>query len=130
VKVARFLATAVVIALVLLTSCQGKPGPAPAQPQAAADPEEVIRNALAKLGPEDRLLAEQQKFCPVMPEIRLGEMGVPYRTVVNGTPMIVCCKNCVEQAKEDPENVLAKLKYLKVSQRHDTNNQVHPPATK
>ena len=41
------------------------------------DPDAAVRAELAKLSPEDRALAEAQKWCAINSEDRLGEMGPP-----------------------------------------------------
>ena len=90
----------------LLAGCKGKP--AAKAPDAAGE----LKATLAQLGPEDARLAERQGFCPLMPEVRLGEMGPPHKVVLRGRPVIVCCRNCVRRAQEDPDKTLAALKEL------------------
>ena len=68
---------------------------------------EVIA-ALSKLSPEDRVLAEQQGFCPVA-DLQLGSMGTPKKVDVNGTPVFICCNGCRESLLEEPRKYLAKL---------------------
>src|SRR5438105_2651151 len=46
-----------------------------ARPSRTRDEEDKVKGALAKLGPEDRRLAEAQRFCPETGE-PLGSMGV------------------------------------------------------
>ncbi len=87
-----------------------------------ADAEAKIRAALEKLPPEDRPLAEAQKFCAVEGENRLGSMGTPVKVVVKDQPVFLCCKGCKEKALQDPEKTLARIKELK------ENNT--PPSTK
>jgi hypothetical protein len=60
---------------------------------------EVV-DALAKLSPEDRALAEAQKTCPVTGEL-LGSMGVPIKVTVQGRDAFVCCEGCVDELKND-----------------------------
>jgi hypothetical protein len=72
-----------------------------------------IQAALAKLGPEDRKLAEEQKFCAVENDNRLGEMGTPVKVMVRDQPVFLCCKSCKEEALADPDKTLAKVKELK-----------------
>ena len=64
---------------------------------------------LAKLSPEDRVLAEKQKFCPVSGE-RLGAMDKPVKVIVKGKTVFLCCAGCEEAIKKDPDKYLAKLK--------------------
>jgi hypothetical protein len=82
----------------------------------AADKDQAeaeIRENLAKLPPEDRKLAEEQKYCVIEDDNRLGEMGVPIKLMVKGQPVFICCKGCRKAAEGDPDKTLAKVKELK-----------------
>lgn len=71
-----------------------------------------IEEHLAHLSAEDRQLAEAQKYCPVMPEVLLGEMGAPMKVDLDGHAVMVCCKGCVKEATADPAatlNALSKI---------------------
>jgi hypothetical protein len=59
-----------------------------------------ITQALAKLSPEDRALAEKQKICPVTEE-PLGSMGAPIKVAVEGREVFVCCEGCVDELKNN-----------------------------
>jgi uncharacterized protein (TIGR03000 family) len=74
--------------------------------------EEALAN-LAKLSPEDRKLAEAQKFCVVENKTLLGAMGVPVKVMVKNQPVFLCCKACEHEAKADPDKTLAKVTELK-----------------
>lgn len=65
-------------------------------------------DALAKLSPADRALAEKQKTCPVSGE-PLGSMGTPYNVTVQGRDVLLCCSGCEAEIKKNPEKYLAKL---------------------
>jgi uncharacterized protein (TIGR03000 family) len=78
-----------------------------------ADKAKTIAANLAKLSPEDRKLAEAQKYCPIHPDDRLGVMGVPVKIMLKDQPVFLCCKDCVDRAKADPDKTLAKIKELK-----------------
>ena len=67
---------------------------------------------LAKLGPEDRRLAERQGRCPVSDE-PLGSMGVPVKLKVQDEPVFLCCASCREKAQADPNKTLARVRELK-----------------
>jgi hypothetical protein len=82
------------------------------QVPAQADDSKIHDN-LAKLSPDDRKLAEAQKFCAVEEENRLGAMGKPVKVMLKGETVFLCCKGCVKQAKADPDKILAKAKELK-----------------
>jgi membrane fusion protein, copper/silver efflux system len=67
---------------------------APAKHDDAGRAEAEIRAYLAKLSPEDRRLAEQQRFCAVQKEnSRLGSMGVPVKLLLKGRPVFLCCES-------------------------------------
>ena len=68
---------------------------------------------LAKLSPEDRRLAEAQRFCPGPADNRLGQMGVPVKVEIKGQPVFLCCKGCKDEALENPDQTLAKVEKLK-----------------
>jgi hypothetical protein len=97
--------------LLVLTvgGCQNKPSPGPTTP---ADEEEEIRVNLARLGPEDQQLAVQQKYCPMMKGVRLGEMGPPCKVTVKGVAVFVCCENCARAALDDPEAASTRIQEL------------------
>jgi hypothetical protein len=81
---------------------------------AAADEEAEIKANLAKLSPEDRALAEKQKFCVEQPDERLGgSMGVPIKLMIKGEPVFICCGGCKKNALKDPDKTLAKAKELR-----------------
>src|SRR5438094_10105269 len=90
--------------------------PQPSKPVSEANEEAEIAAALAQLSPEDRKLAEAQRFCPVS-EDRLGipSMGVPVKIMVKGEPVFICCKGCSKDAQKEPEKTLAKVKELKAT---------------
>lgn len=71
--------------------------------------------AFKKLTPADRTLAEQQKFCPILENSRLGSMGVPVKVTVDGKPVFVCCPACEKPARDKPEETLKKLEQMKSS---------------
>jgi Cu(I)/Ag(I) efflux system membrane fusion protein len=64
--------------------------------------------ALSTLSAEDRLLAEQQRICPVT-EMPLGSMGAPPKIELNGRSIFLCCAGCEAMLRADPEKYLANL---------------------
>jgi multidrug efflux pump subunit AcrA (membrane-fusion protein) len=80
----------------------GGNGVSPVRPSTPEDTDAKVTAALGKLSPDDRVLAASQKFCPVLPENRLGSMGVPIKLILDGEPVFVCCPGCVDEAKSDP----------------------------
>lgn len=73
----------------------------------------AIAAALAKLPEEERKAAEQQRFCAVQPETPLGAMGAPPKVTIKGQRVFLCCEDCAEKARKDPDKTLATLKELK-----------------
>ena len=78
----------------------------------AAMAEKKITETLAKLTPEDRKAAEAQRFCPIMEYGRLGAMGAPIKVMVEGKPVLVCCKGCTEDAVAGGKKTLEKVAEL------------------
>jgi uncharacterized protein (TIGR03000 family) len=76
-------------------------------------PKEIIAASLAKLTPEDRKLAESQKFCAVQNGVALGAMGAPTKIDINGQPVFVCCPACTERARSNPAKTLAAAAQLR-----------------
>ena len=74
--------------------------------------EKNISDRMAKLTPEDRKLAEAQRFCPMMAYGRLGAMGAPIKLEIEGKPVFVCCKDCVDGAVKGGKEMLAKASKL------------------
>jgi hypothetical protein len=103
--------TLLLLVLILPPGLVGCTSPAP--PRQTAAEEDKIKANLAKLSPEDRKLAEEQKFCAIDNENRLGEMGVPVRIEVKGEPVFLCCKGCRKEADANPDMTLAKVKELR-----------------
>jgi hypothetical protein len=101
--------------LAISAGCQKPPAnnanPAPAVSAAAVEAE--LKAALSKLAPEDQLLAERQKYCAVMPAVRLGEMGTPLKVTIRGEVLYVCCENCLSPAGDDADKTLAQWKEVK-----------------
>ena len=79
-----------------------------------ADDEAEIKANLAKLSPEDRALAEKQKYCVEESDERLGgSMGVPIKLMIKGEAVFICCKSCEKHVLKDPDKALAKAKELR-----------------
>jgi len=69
----------------------------------------AIAEAMAKLSPEDRALAEKQKVC-VVANSPLGSMGTPIKVEHDGEVAFLCCSHCKEAFEADPHKFLAALK--------------------
>jgi hypothetical protein len=79
----------------------------------AQDKEAQIKATLEKLDPADRELAEEQKYCAVESENRLGSMGKPVKVMIKEEPVFLCCKGCEKAARKDPDKTLARVEELK-----------------
>ena len=109
------MCTAIVAGLLVLVGCtdpkSGTGGTGKVStPAKNGDPK--IQAALDKLSPEDRALADAQGDCPITNQ-PLGSMGKPLKVVVNGQSVFVCCKGCVEDATDKPDETLKKVEELK-----------------
>jgi uncharacterized protein (TIGR03000 family) len=71
-----------------------------------------IADNLARLTAEERKLAEVQSVCPITGD-PLGALGVPVKITLKGQPVLLCCKDCIEKAKAEPDKTLAKVKEAK-----------------
>jgi hypothetical protein len=123
-KNASWLAGIVVFSLVVAGCKDGSTGQSKTGSQVASetkssdksvggDREAKIKANLAKLSPEDRQAAEEQKYCAVEEDHRLGSMGAPIKLMIKDKPVFVCCKSCVDDAESHPDETLAKVKELK-----------------
>jgi len=63
-------------------------------------------------GRQDRQLALGQRACPIT-GAKLGSMGVPYKVVLKGQPVLLCCPGCEGKAKDAPDETLEKVARLK-----------------
>jgi hypothetical protein len=85
--------------------------PAPKEEGKAAavslEPDEIA--AIKKLPVDDADLALKQLVCPVSGE-HLGSMDVPVKVTALGQTFFLCCKGCNKDVKDNPAEVVAKLK--------------------
>ena len=106
------LALLVPLALAGCKDSTADKGKAPDRTAAEKSNEADIHANLAMLEPDDRRLAEAQRFCAVEDENRLGSMGKPIKLTVKGEPVFLCCKGCQRKALADPERTIAKAREL------------------
>jgi hypothetical protein len=85
---------------------------AKAAPTLASERDNIIRNALAKLSPEDRKLAEAQKVCPVSGKW-LGLMDAPVKHRVREQDLFICCSGCQRELESDPDRYVTELDKIK-----------------
>ncbi len=77
------------------------------------DPQKYLNSKPAKPSAlptteEDADAIAAQKICPVMDE-PLGGMGKPYKTIVDGQVVYLCCPGCAKLLHANPSEYLAKL---------------------
>jgi hypothetical protein len=101
--------TALLTSALLLSGCT----PDTNGKAAAGNKEDKIQGNLALLGDADRKAAEEQKYCAVEQDNRLGSMSAPIKLMVKDQPVFVCCAGCVKMAQADPDKTLAAVKDLK-----------------
>ena len=81
--------------------------------KSANEVEADIKAAFAKLSPSDRMAAEAQRWCPNMPDDRLGTMGTPVKVMLEGKPAFLCCEDCEKDARANAKATLTKVEKLK-----------------
>ncbi len=88
-------------------------GASTVRPTTPEDPDAELIANLRTLSPDDRQLAEAQRFCPILADSRLGAMGPPFKMLIEGQPVFLCCSGCQAQAMADPQGTLATVEKLK-----------------
>jgi uncharacterized protein (TIGR03000 family) len=83
--------------------------------------EKDIAAALAKLPPEDRKLAGEQKFCAVQEGVRLGSMGTPVKVSMKGQSVFLCCPSCEGAARKGEDRTLKTAESLKAKNRDSSS---------
>jgi YHS domain-containing protein len=90
---------------------------APHEPMAKSiGPSSEDRENIAKLPEADRKIADMQRLCPIT-DNPLGSMGVPYKMVVDGKSLFLCCEGCKGKVDEDPAAALRKIQESAAPQR-------------
>jgi Cu/Ag efflux protein CusF len=72
----------------------------------------AVQAARAQLDAEDQRLVAAQDYCAVQSKNRLGSMGTPFKVMVDGQPVFLCCDGCEGQALANPAKTLARVKEL------------------
>ena len=110
------------LALGLMTTVVGAMTTLAQEPDSADhahDTTQTIENKIAEnlsARPEvDQKLAKEQRFCSAMTYDRLGSMGTPLKVTIEGKPVFLCCKGCVEDAKKEPAKTLKIVAKLRES---------------
>jgi uncharacterized protein (TIGR03000 family) len=79
-------------------------------------PETEIDANLARLSGDDRAAALAQRFCAVEDSRRLGSLGMPFKVLLEGQPVFLCCDALERKALADPAKTLARSRALKAKQ--------------
>jgi len=125
----HLLSASIVGVSLVLVGCQREPANTETDPKksdhadhkhADESSEDDIKAARAKLSKEDFALVEAQDYCPIMVDNRLGEMGVPFKVMIQEQPVFLCCKGCRTKALANPEKTLAKVEELKAKVKAGT----------
>ncbi len=113
-RVARLVGFGLLGALAIAVLMAGSSRAQEDHPSASTDETEIeIQTTLAELGKNDRVAAEAQRWCPVMPENRLGAMGKPVKIMLAGKRVFVCCAECAKDARANAKATLARVEKLK-----------------
>jgi hypothetical protein len=83
------------------------------RPSTPDDTEMKVTAALNKLTPADRAAALAQRYCPILEGSRLGSMGVPVKLELDGATVYLCCKGCIDEAKENPTKTRKRVEELR-----------------
>jgi len=68
--------------------------------------------SISQLKEPDRQAAQAQRFCPITNE-PLGSMGMPYKMIVQGQTVFLCCSGCESKVGREPGKVLQRVAELK-----------------
>lgn len=68
----------------------------------------VARITVTTATPADEAAIRAQGVCPVTNQ-PLGSHGQPTKIVIDGRPVFVCCRGCIDTVKKEPDRYLAKV---------------------
>src|SRR5262249_6877611 len=91
-----FFAIVVLASLGCSTNEADKQAKAPEEKPLVVSPDKETEIAadLNKLPDDDRREAFAQKFCAVETKNRLGSMDAPFKLIIEGQPVFLCCEGC------------------------------------
>jgi hypothetical protein len=89
-----------------------------------------IKTNLAKLKPEDRKLAEEQKYCALQTDHQLGSMGTPLKVEIEGQPVFLCCKSCEKEALAHPDKTLKQVAELRARSEKPAESETRRESSK
>jgi hypothetical protein len=83
----------------------------PVEPDKGADAGKLTSEEIAEIKnlPEaEQSSALAQMTCPSS-GAHLGKMGTPIKQTIGDKSFYICCKGCIDDVKENPQGILAKL---------------------
>ncbi len=110
----RWAIVVLILPLLVLGCADNAAAPRDKTPDKEKDKEARIKASLAKLDTADRESAEEQKYCAVEMDNRLGSMGKPVKVTMKDQAIWLCCKGCEKAALKDPDKTLARVEELKI----------------
>jgi hypothetical protein len=75
----------------------------------------IIAKAISELPAAEQTEASMQKYCAVQTKQLLGTMGMPYKVMLDGQPVYLCCAGCKGKATRNPKETLAHVAELKAN---------------
>lgn len=102
---------------------------ATARPSMSKDEEMKVQDVLAKLGADDRKLAEAQVYCPIKQNVRLGSMGMPESVVLRGQKVFLCCNACIKKARADEKGTLETVAKFKAEAKSGIRRATLPASS-
>jgi len=99
--------------ILIIAGCTNTSGPDGTDKGKAKIAENDVPGNLGQLSPEDRKLAEAQRYCANNDDQKLGSMGVPIKLTIKGEPVFICCAGCKKAVEKDPDATLKKVADLK-----------------
>ena len=83
--------------------------------QQSESEESIIAKAISELPAAEQTEASKQKYCAVQTTQLLGTMGMPYKVMLDGEPVYLCCAGCKGKATRNPKETLAHVAELKAN---------------
>jgi membrane fusion protein, copper/silver efflux system len=72
-----------------------------------------------ELGEEEQKLVASQKVCPITGKL-LGSMGTPFKIVLGGTPVLLCCDGCESRARQNEAKTIERVTALRAQSKDAT----------
>jgi Cu(I)/Ag(I) efflux system membrane fusion protein len=92
----------------------GTSGVTTVQPSTPVDKDAQAAAGLKQLSSlSDREVAKTQGYCAVQTGNRLGTMGAPFKLLIEGHRVFLCCEGCSDEALAHPRQTLATAERLR-----------------